>query len=1026
MPSELVIDTVARLARRKPVRTEAEIQADIYMLLTTAGLGLDSDDVLKVEKQLADGTRRRIDIEAGHVVIEVKKDLRVGNLTDYEEQLAGYVQQRHTELGSRYVGVLTDGTGWRLYHLEDDSLVFISELSLSPSSPDTDKLLIWLESVMATRDQIKPTPREIEDRLGAESPGHHLDHASLAALFEANSDHPEVKIKRELWAKLLRTAFGKGFTDDPHLFINHTLLVITAELIAHAAIGWDVSPGGGLTPTKLTSGAEFQNAQIHGVVEADFFDWVVQVNGGREFVAELGRRIARFDWTKVEHDVLKILYESVIAPAERRRLGEYYTPDWLAERVVEETVTDPLGSRVADPSCGSGTFLFHAVRRYLHAADNAGTPTAIAVNDVTAHVIGMDVHPVAVTLARVTYLLAIGLDRLNDPERGPLSIPVYLGDSMQWEQSRDLIGGVDRVTISTEGDSIIEGGGGVLFGDDLVFPRSILGDASRFDRLVSEMADRALDLTDKKNGTLINPVLKRFKVTDEEGEVLSATFATMRALHKSEKNHIWGYYVRNLIRPLWLAEPDNRVDVLVGNPPWLRYSKMPSTMQENYKTLAKPRNLITGGLGASSRDLSTLFVVRAVELYLNPGGKFAFVLPHGILTRKPHTGFRSGAWMTKKSEHLAVRFTKTWDFANAPTATGFPNLACVAFGTRAAESKSMTADTVRWSGRLAKADLPWSEAQKKLHHAPGTVAVLDAGAEVPESPYKRLFRQGAILVPRMTLFVTELPAGPLGSGAGRTTVTSLKTSQDDDKWKDVPAITATVEKTFLRPVYLGETLLPFRTIEPRQAVVPIKTDASSLMGEKEIIDAGPGLETWWSAAQAAWQANKSESDDSTLLDRINFHGQLQAQLPVAPLRVVYPKAGNTLPAGIVRDMDAIIDHKLYWMPVEHEEEAHYLCAVINSQTMLNNVQPLQALGLLKGRDWDKNIFAFTFPRYDPTNSVHTELAELGARAEKSAAAVDLSAAKSFQAKRKRVVSALMAEGISSSIEALVQRLVPGC
>lgn len=613
MPTELVIQTVARLARRKPLRPEAETQADIYMLLTTAGLGLEPDDVVKMESQVADGTRRRIDIEAGHVVIEVKKDLRVGNLADFEEQLAGYVQQRHTELGSRYVGILTDGTTWRLYNLEDEALTLVSELALSPSSPDTDSLLVWLESVMATREAIKPTPMEIESRLGAESPGHRLDHASLAALYRANADNPEVQLKRGLWAKLLRTAFGKGFTDNEDLFIDHTLLVVTAELIAHAAIGWNVSPSGGLTPIQLTSGSEFQNAQIHGVVEADFFDWVVQVDGGAEFVSELGRRIARFDWSHVEHDVLKILYESVIAPDERRRLGEYYTPDWLADRVVNATVTAPLESRVADPSCGSGTFLFHAIRRYLTAADEAGISNEDAVSNVTAHVIGMDVHPVAVTLARVTYLLAIGLGRLQSPERGPLSIPVYLGDSMQWEQSRDLIGGVDRVTITTEGESIIEGGGGVLFGDDLVFPRSILGDASNFDRLVSEMADKALDVTNKKNGTLIEPVLKRFKVTESEGEILRTTFATMRALHKSGKNHIWGYYVRNLIRPLWLAEPDNRVDVLVGNPPWLSYAKMSRTMQENYKKLAKPRNLLTGALGASRRDLSTLFVVRAVE-----------------------------------------------------------------------------------------------------------------------------------------------------------------------------------------------------------------------------------------------------------------------------------------------------------------------------------------------------------------------------------------------------------------------------
>jgi hypothetical protein len=39
---------------------------------------------------------------------------------------------------------------------------------------------------------------------------------------------------------------------------------------------------------------------------------------------------------------------------------------------------------------------------------------------------GIDLHPVVVTLARVTYLLAIGRERLED--RGELMILVYLAD----------------------------------------------------------------------------------------------------------------------------------------------------------------------------------------------------------------------------------------------------------------------------------------------------------------------------------------------------------------------------------------------------------------------------------------------------------------------------------------------------------------------------------------------------------------------------------------------------------------------
>ena len=72
---------------------------------------------------------------------------------------------------------------------------------------------------------------------------------------------------------------------------------------------------------------------------------------------------------------MKVLYESVISANERHRLGEYYTPDWLAEEIVSQVVTDPLAQRVLDPGCGSGTFLFHAVRRYLAPQPQPGRRT---------------------------------------------------------------------------------------------------------------------------------------------------------------------------------------------------------------------------------------------------------------------------------------------------------------------------------------------------------------------------------------------------------------------------------------------------------------------------------------------------------------------------------------------------------------------------------------------------------------------------------------------------------------------------
>ena len=85
------------------------------------------------------------------------------------------------------------------------------------------------------------------------------------------------------------------------------------------------------------------------------------------------RRIARFNWKDAPANVAAILYETVIPPEERRQLGEYYTPDWLASAIVKETVADPLNQRVLDPACGSGAFIAAAVKHFVEASKQDST-----------------------------------------------------------------------------------------------------------------------------------------------------------------------------------------------------------------------------------------------------------------------------------------------------------------------------------------------------------------------------------------------------------------------------------------------------------------------------------------------------------------------------------------------------------------------------------------------------------------------------------------------------------------------------
>jgi hypothetical protein len=525
-------DCLARLATRNPGRTEADIQADVRDVLLYGGFDLGEEHV-RLESPAPD--RRRIDVEVGALVIECKRDLRLARvLRAAEGQLAGYLADRESANRGSYVGVLTDGVSWRCYHTTADTVEEASALELRAGQVDERRFRWWLGSILATERQIIPTAASINERLGSVSPGCQLALKELADLWSSASGQREVQLKRALWAKLLRTALGTQFEDEDSLFVEHTYLVLVSTLIAHVVIGFKTEDLQD-SPAIAVSGQLFTQAGIRGVGEAGFFDWVLDAPGGEGIVVDIARRLAVFAWTGVDHDVLKALYQSVISPETRHRLGEYYTPDWLANRIVQKVVTDPLNTRVLDPACGSGTFLFHTVRRYLGAAEAQGISLPEAVSGVIEHVFGMDLHPVAVVLAQVTYLLAIGTEHIRDAGV-LLSIPVYLGDSMRWEAAEESL-------LSVAGEIVVPTGvGNKLPGmeEELRFPASVVSDQGRFDRLVDALATRASDRSPKSKPLPISGLLSAFAVPEVDRPVIENTYKHFCELHDDGRNHIWG------------------------------------------------------------------------------------------------------------------------------------------------------------------------------------------------------------------------------------------------------------------------------------------------------------------------------------------------------------------------------------------------------------------------------------------------------------------------------------------------------
>ncbi len=1013
MASQAGIDLralVGELADRDRPRTEADVQSSIKTLLLAAPLNLGDDDIempqVALEAQAGQG--RRIDVEVGATVIEVKKDLRVGNVcSEAEVQLAGYVAQRSATVAQRYVGVLTDGAEWHLYHLVEDELSLVSSLVIDPKNPDVEGLLLWLEGVLATADQVRPTPREIERRLGARSSAHQLDSADLAALYEVHRDDPTVKLKRELWGRLLTTALGTAFEDSDELFVNHTLLVLSAECIAHAVIGWKLNDPS-LTPEAICTGEGFVNAQIAGVVESDFFDWPIEVEGGARFVRTLARRLGRFDWDNVEHDVMKVLYESVISAEQRHRLGEYYTPDWLAQRIVETVVPEPVGVRALDPSCGSGTFLFHAVRLYLAAAATAGVSRSQALSDVCGHIFGIDVHPVAVAFARVTYLLALG----DLSERPALTIPVYLGDSVQWNQEENLLT-ADALTIDTSSSPA------TLFAEPLRFPRHLLDDPANFDQLVTEMADKATRRRKRSELPPLTAFFKRYGVTDDSDKAtLTDTFRTMCDLHDMGRDHIWGYFTRNLARPVWFARPENRVDALIGNPPWLSYRYMPEDMQKTFRKMTTERGMWAGASVATHQDLSALFVTRSAELYLRDGGRFGFVMPLAVLSRKQYAGFRTGTF-NPPIEQTLLAFDQPWDL-HAVKPSIFPVPPSVVFGERATAAVALPADSQPWSGRVPKHNASWDEAVSGLTIG-GTKSALSIGtAGAERSPYAASFTQGATVVPRMLFVVEDAPAGPLGAGPGRRSVRSWRSSNEKQPWKSLPPLTANVEEQFIFPMHLGETILGFRLQVPWQVVLPV-IDGEIVEPNDERLDDFPGLATWWREANKVWRKNRS-SDRLELSGQLDYMHKLSGQLGDHESRVVYTKGGMYLAAAVITDPTVVIDHKLYWADVKSPEEGRFLTAVFNSGAFTLAVREFQARGEHNPRDFDKYVFNLPIPLFEPENELHRELANAAATAEAVVEGLDLVHA-SFQAQRRQVRERLASAQLDKKLDGLVRELL---
>ena len=241
---------------------------------------------------------------------------------------------------------------------------------------------------------------------------------------------------------------------------------------------------------------------------------------------------------------------------------------------------------------------------------------------------------------------------------------------------------------------------------------------------------------------------------------LGKTYVTFDKLRSEGRDSVWAYVARNLSRPLAFSAGGGWANVVVGNPPWVAFRHMSGDLQTRFRELAKGCGVYVGGKFATQNDLSALFTARAATLYLRGSGRIAFILPLAALTRGQFERLRSGSYHTG-----AVQWDEAWTMDDTVQPL-FPVPACAVFGRRSATSKPMP-DTVRaYTGALPMRDAPEALVDKLI--ASKKFGVMD-GAPKPTksvftggSTYRKTFRNGASLFPRMLCLVERKTMGRLG------------------------------------------------------------------------------------------------------------------------------------------------------------------------------------------------------------------------------------------------------------------------
>ncbi|HEY3853894.1 MAG TPA: N-6 DNA methylase [Verrucomicrobiae bacterium] len=837
---------------------------------------------------------------------------------------------------------------WHLNHTGE--LAPISEITVRASDPLT--AWRWLDQFLSTGIRRIPTSDELVCRFGVQTAIFSKAADGLLALYESVKSEPVVAVKFREWNALLAKVYGSPL-GKPALFINHTYLTLISRIIVTLALKGSAPKPGDLR--GLLDGSFFaRQLKLKNLAEPDFFSWALETKAEGDFLVLLGnlfRHFGVYDFSQLSEDVLKNLYQELVDPETRHILGEYYTPDWLAELTLERLGYE--GGKILDPACGSGGFLFAAV----NALRKAGQKGSKLVSNAIENIIGIDVHPVAVLMAKANMLLALRreLSEFTDD----VTLRIYMADTLMAEEDKSK--GVLTIPV-TANESFYIPLATVARGelDELIDFLSDFAHRGSKDDEAAEKATKAVNIRFTK------------LTAEKESFWWLQNFKLLMKLDKQRRNTIWAYILKNAYRPEFLRR--EKVDYIAGNPPWLGYGFIKDkSYQKRIKELTFGYGLLTKqDVNLFTRmDVWSVFFVHCETEFLEKGGKIGFVLPKSaMLPAKQHIRFQRRG------------FTELHDLGGVSPLFNIRSCLVLRYG----EGKISDIPLTEWHGELSRKNMNLPVAKQTLKSESRSFDLIFA----PEatSPYFDQFYQGATLVPRVLCFVKPVTGAKLNLKA--PFVHTSDEVLDDAKKPWTMQIEGQIESRYLFGTVLAKDLMPFVVRKFSLVVLPllmtskndlVMIDAAEALsqGEKHAYD-------WFSQTEEIWK-KKRKAEDFTLSGWFNYHTKITEQNPSAKFIVIYNQSGTNISASLVTQDEFksigalsirgyVVDSKTYYHYAKSEDEAHYLVGILNSAFVNDAIKPLQPEGLMGARDIHRRPFeACDIPLFDAKNPLHGRITE---------------------------------------------------